>query len=100
MSRSTDPEGRGDDRDGDGEHADLEARVEAALRRVRDPEQDVDVFEAGLVERIRAEDGAFESRLSSEQGFTFEHAFEDGGTTKYVCRPHESLGMKGVVAVE
>jgi len=40
------------DGDGDGEGTTLTDRVEAALRAVRDPEADVTVFEAGLVERI------------------------------------------------
>jgi len=60
MSRSTDSGESGGEGDGDGKGNDggLETRVETALRRVRDPDQDVDVFEAGLVERITAEDGA------------------------------------------
>jgi ATP-binding protein involved in chromosome partitioning len=37
---------------GDGEEPTLDDRVEAALRAVRDPEADVTVFEAGLVERV------------------------------------------------
>ncbi|RYJ08200.1 DUF2249 domain-containing protein [Halogeometricum borinquense] len=36
----------------------LEDRVEAALRAVRDPDADVNVFEAGLVESITIEDDA------------------------------------------
>ncbi|MFW5948350.1 MAG: halocyanin domain-containing protein [Halolamina sp.] len=45
------------------------------------------------------EDGAFESETTSEEGFTFEHTFEEEGVFRYVCTPHESLGMKGAVAV-
>lgn len=32
-----------------------------------------------------------------ETGFTFEQTFDSSGTTKYFCRPHKSVGMKGVV---
>ncbi|WP_254832200.1 halocyanin domain-containing protein [Haloglomus salinum] len=42
-------------------------------------------------------DGAFESELAAEAGFTFEQTFEDEGVTKYYCQPHRALGMKGVV---
>ncbi|MDZ7746232.1 MAG: halocyanin domain-containing protein [Halobacteriales archaeon] len=34
-----------------------------------------------------------------EAGATYEHTFEEGGITKYVCIPHQSLGMQGAVAV-
>ena len=43
--------------------------------------------------------GGYESELSSEEGFTFEHTFEESGISKYYCSPHRSLGMKGAVAV-
>ena len=49
---------------------------------------------------VAQEGGDFESELSSEEGFTFEHTFEEATTAKYVCQPHESLGMKGVVVAE
>jgi halocyanin-like protein len=45
------------------------------------------------------EDGAFESDLTAEEGFTFEHTFEESGTTLYYCQPHKTLGMKGAVIV-
>ncbi len=45
------------------------------------------------------EDGAFESDLTAESGFTFEYTFEDAGMTTYYCQPHKSLGMKGAVLV-
>ncbi|MFB6139541.1 MAG: plastocyanin/azurin family copper-binding protein [Halosimplex sp.] len=32
-------------------------------------------------------------------GFTYSHTFETGGMYTYYCQPHESLGMKGAVAV-
>ena len=41
----------------DGHVDDPTERVEAALRRTRDPEADLDVFEAGLVTGVRVEDG-------------------------------------------
>jgi halocyanin-like protein len=46
------------------------------------------------------EDGAFESDLTAEEGFTFEHTFEESGTTLYYCQPHKTLGMKGAVIVQ
>jgi halocyanin-like protein len=49
---------------------------------------------------VVAEEGAdFESELTAEAGFTFEHTFESEGTVKYYCSPHRALGMKGVVVV-
>jgi halocyanin-like protein len=54
----------------------------------------------GGVHNVVAADGGFESESTSEAGATFEHAFEDPGTYAYACRPHEVLGMKGVVVVE
>ncbi len=47
-------------------------------------------------------DGAFESELVDEAGFTFEHTFdeaEEGDFFNYVCTPHEAVGMKGTVAI-
>ena len=42
---------------------------------------------------------AFESELTDEVGFTFEHAFDEAGTFEYVCTPHQTQGMVGVVEV-
>jgi halocyanin-like protein len=53
---------------------------------------------AGL-HNVVADSGAFESELTDESGFTFEQTFEETGVVKYLCRPHESLGMRGVVVV-
>ena len=49
---------------------------------------------------VTAEDGTFESELTSDAGATFEHTFDEAGTYEYVCTPHESMGMKGAVVVE
>jgi halocyanin-like protein len=49
---------------------------------------------------VVAQDGSFESELSTEKGYTFEHTFDRSGTYKYSCEPHEAMGMKGVVVVE
>lgn len=43
--------------------------------------------------------GAFESELQTDEGATFEHTFEETGTYRYYCTPHESQGMKGAVVV-
>jgi plastocyanin len=32
-------------------------------------------------------------------GGTFEHSFDVPGVYKYVCEPHEDLGMKGQITV-
>jgi halocyanin-like protein len=34
-----------------------------------------------------------------DSGFTYSHTFETGGMYPYFCQPHESLGMKGAIAV-
>ncbi|WP_418280235.1 halocyanin domain-containing protein [Halorubrum sp. DTA98] len=49
---------------------------------------------------VTAEDGPFQSDQSADEGHTFEHTFEESGTFRYVCTPHEAVGMKGVVYVE
>lgn len=46
------------------------------------------------------EDGNFESELTDENGFTFEHQFDSAGTYLYFCQPHKGQGMKGAVVVE
>jgi len=43
--------------------------------------------------------GNFESETTGESGFTFEQAFEEAGVVRYVCVPHEQMGMKGAVIV-
>lgn len=48
------------------------------------------------------EDGVFESERTAEAGHTFEHTFEEeneGEVFRYICTPHEALGMLGAVAV-
>jgi halocyanin-like protein len=48
---------------------------------------------------VREVDGAFESELASTAGFTFERTFDAPGVVRYLCVPHEALGMKGAVDV-
>jgi halocyanin-like protein len=50
---------------------------------------------------VVAEDGTFSSGQDfvSEAGYTYEYTFENEGTYRYVCVPHETLGMKGAVVV-
>ncbi len=47
-------------------------------------------------------DGPIESGdpVTVSEGHTFEYTFEESGEYKYVCVPHETLGMKGAVVVE
>ena len=54
----------------------------------------------GAQHNVVEENAAYESELTSEEGFTFEHTFEEAETSRYYCTPHRSLGMKGVVVVE
>ena len=49
---------------------------------------------------VNREDGLFESELTVSEGHTFEYTFEESGEYRYVCIPHETLGMVGVVVVE
>ena len=53
----------------------------------------------GGLHNVVAEDGAFESERKQQAGATFEHTFSNPGLFRYVCEPHESLGMKGGVRV-
>ena len=48
---------------------------------------------------VASENGAFESEIASDAGHTFEYAFEEPGATRYVCVPHQSMGMRGAVLV-
>ena len=45
-------------------------------------------------------DGAFESELVNEAGHTFEHTFDESGTYRYSCTPHEAQNMFGAIHVE
>lgn len=46
------------------------------------------------------EDDAFSSELTGDEGHTFDYTFEEAGEYRYVCEPHETVGMKGVVIAE
>lgn len=49
--------------------------------------------------RIPEDASPFDSETLSE-GETFEHTFETPGVYNYFCRPHEGLGMVGLVIVD
>ena len=53
----------------------------------------------GGMHNVAATDGAYESDLVSEAGETFEWTFDAEGVSRYVCVPHEAMGMKGAVVV-
>ena len=55
--------------------------------------------EGGAHDVVHADGDAFESDLADEEGHTFEHTFEEDGIYRYVCQPHEAVGMKGAVTV-
>ena len=52
---------------------------------------------------VVANDGTFDSGSAvAEEGTTFEYTFDDAGdgdVFRYACGPHQSVGMKGAVAV-
>ena len=48
---------------------------------------------------VVAEDGSFESDLLYEEGETFTQTLEESGVYRYVCTPHRTQGMLGVVEV-
>jgi len=54
----------------------------------------------GGAHNVSHEDGEFESETIDEEGHTFSYTFDSTGTDRYVCTPHESLGMKGAVVVK
>lgn len=56
----------------------------------------------GQASVTRIPDGAeaFDSRILSEQGATFEHTFETGGTHDYFCTPHKGFSMVGRIVVD
>jgi halocyanin-like protein len=53
----------------------------------------------GAAHNVIAKNGSFESELTGKEGHTFEQTFENNGTYKYNCGPHEQFGMKGVIIV-
>lgn len=53
----------------------------------------------GGTHNVVERDGAFESELASKAGHTFSHTLQSIGVAKYVCEPHQSMGMRGVVEV-
>lgn len=57
-------------------------------------------IEEGDQHNVVHQDGEFESDLYEESGVHFERDFSSAGTYKYVCEPHQSVGMKGVIVVE
>ena len=49
---------------------------------------------------VVADEGTFNSGPPvAEAGTTFEYTFDRPGVYKYVCEPHEAMGMKGAVFV-
>lgn len=53
----------------------------------------------GGTHNVVANDGSFESEYYGSSGDTFEATLDAPGVTRYVCVPHESMGMKGAVVV-
>lgn len=53
----------------------------------------------GGVHNVVSEGDTFESEMTDKAGFTFEQTIESTGVSKYVCVPHEAMGMKGALVV-
>lgn len=54
----------------------------------------------GGVHNVVSENGTFDSGpFLATEGHAFSHTFDSPGVYKYVCEPHRTLGMKGVVFV-
>ncbi|NIC00731.1 halocyanin domain-containing protein [Halobacterium sp. R2-5] len=53
----------------------------------------------GGMHNVAATDDAYESDLVDAEGETFEWTFEAEGVSRYVCVPHEAMGMKGAIVV-
>lgn len=53
----------------------------------------------GGLHNVVAKDDAYGSDLLEDQGETFEHTFENEGVSRYVCVPHEAMGMKAAVVI-
>lgn len=49
---------------------------------------------------VEEENDEYGSPIESEEGYTFEHTFEEPGISRYTCIPHDAQGMRGAVAVE
>ena len=56
------------------------------------------VWESGG-HNVAPESGDWGHQPIESQGFTYEHTFESAGENPYVCTPHASAGMKGVITV-
>nr|WP_233340949.1 halocyanin domain-containing protein [Haloprofundus sp. MHR1] len=54
---------------------------------------------AGGTHNVVAEDGSFESEYYDSSGETFETTLDSDGVVRYVCAPHEAMGMKGALVV-
>lgn len=48
---------------------------------------------------VKGDNRDFESPLDSQEGTTFEYVFDAPGAVRYLCVPHQAVGMKGVVDV-
>ncbi len=56
--------------------------------------------EGGSHNVVSPSDGPLDSgELTSDEGTSYSHTFDSEGVYKYVCEPHEALGMKGAVVV-
>ena len=55
-------------------------------------------WDEGFHDVSSTEDG-FQSEVTDESGHEFTHTFDEEGVRRYVCSPHEAVGMKGAVVV-
>ncbi|MFA9517696.1 halocyanin domain-containing protein [Halopenitus sp. H-Gu1] len=52
-------------------------------------------------EKVEGSAAEWQSEITAEEGFTFEHEFteDDVGITHYQCAPHAQVGMHGGIAI-
>jgi halocyanin-like protein len=53
----------------------------------------------GGVHNVYDDDIGYESEFLSAEGATFALTFDGRGISKYVCAPHEAMGMRGAIVV-
>lgn len=53
----------------------------------------------GGTHNVVAKDSSFESEYNDAEGKTFTYTPDSAGIIRYVCAPHETMGMKGALVV-
>ena len=53
-----------------------------------------------MIDSTTEKDGADFDGVVTTSGTQFTHTFEEPGTYRYRCEPHETIGMRGAIIVE